>query len=54
MFLALVVISIWFFSRWTLLLLATLYVAHGLVGKLWGLLRWRKRDTKATDEPALS
>ncbi|HYM00741.1 MAG TPA: phosphatidylcholine/phosphatidylserine synthase [Blastocatellia bacterium] len=51
--LALLVVSIWLFSRWTLLMLATVYVAHGIVGKLWSMMRWRKKDITESDEPRL-
>ena len=37
--LALVGLLIWFYSRWTLLIVSTVYVAHGVVGKLWSLVR---------------
>ncbi|MCI0487208.1 MAG: CDP-diacylglycerol--serine O-phosphatidyltransferase [Blastocatellia bacterium] len=40
--LALVVLLIWFYSQWSLLIIVTTYVAHGLVGKLWSLVKWRR------------
>jgi CDP-diacylglycerol--serine O-phosphatidyltransferase len=41
--LTLVVVGIWFYSRWSLLILAVIYVSHGVVGKAWSLLKaWRK------------
>jgi len=40
--LALVGLLIWFYSRWTLLIVSTIYVAHGIVGKLWSLVRTRR------------
>ncbi|MEN3332828.1 MAG: CDP-diacylglycerol---serine O-phosphatidyltransferase [Blastocatellia bacterium] len=40
--LALVGLLIWFYSRWMLLIVATIYVAHGVVGKLWSLIRMRR------------
>ena len=40
--LAIVVLAIWFYSRWTLLIISSLYVAHGIVGKLWAMLRPRR------------
>jgi CDP-diacylglycerol---serine O-phosphatidyltransferase len=40
--LALVGLLVWFYSRWMLLLVSTLYVAHGIVGKLWSLVRTRR------------
>jgi hypothetical protein len=39
----LVVAGIWFYSQWVLLILASIYVSHGLILKLLGLLnRFRK------------
>jgi phosphatidylserine synthase len=46
--LALVVTLIWFYSRWVLLIIATAYASHGVVAKLWSLLRPRR----ARGEPA--
>jgi CDP-diacylglycerol--serine O-phosphatidyltransferase len=40
--LALVGLLIWFYSRWVLLLVSTVYVAHGVIGKLWSLIRVRR------------
>jgi CDP-diacylglycerol--serine O-phosphatidyltransferase len=40
--LALVGLLIWFYSQWTLLIVSAVYVAHGIVGKLWSLLRVRR------------
>jgi CDP-diacylglycerol--serine O-phosphatidyltransferase len=40
--LALVGLAIWFYSQWTLLVLSTLYVSHGIVGKLWSLIKPRR------------
>jgi phosphatidylserine synthase len=42
-FLAAIVASIWFYSRWVLLILAVIYVAHGIVSKIWSLLRRLRR-----------
>lgn len=39
---ALVVLAIWFQSRWTLLIISTLYVSHGVIGKLWSLVKPRR------------
>jgi CDP-diacylglycerol--serine O-phosphatidyltransferase len=44
--LALVVILIWFYSRWFLLIIATIYASHGLIGKLWSLLKPRRADRR--------
>ncbi|MFP5262776.1 MAG: CDP-diacylglycerol--serine O-phosphatidyltransferase [Blastocatellia bacterium] len=40
--LALIGLAIWFYSQWTLLILSTLYVSHGIVGKLWSLAKPRR------------
>lgn len=40
--LAVFVLAIWFYSEWSLLILATLYSSHGVVGKLWSLVRPRR------------
>lgn len=40
--LALFVTLIWFYSRWVLLILATLYASHGVIAKVWSLLRPRR------------
>ena len=40
--LALIGLAIWFYSQWTLLVLSTLYVSHGIVGKLWSLVKPRR------------
>jgi len=40
--LALVVILIWFYSQWVLLIISTVYVSHGVVAKLWSLLKPRR------------
>ena len=39
---ALVVLAIWFQSRWALLIISTIYVAHGIIGKLWSLFKPRR------------
>jgi len=50
---------IWFYSRWVLLILATVYASHGVIAKLWSLLRPRRApaerggvelDTKPSSE----
>jgi CDP-diacylglycerol--serine O-phosphatidyltransferase len=40
--LALVVTMIWFYSRWFLLLISIAYVSHGLLAKLWSLVKPRR------------
>ena len=55
--LALFVTLVWFYSRWVLLILATVYAAHGVIAKVWSLLRPRRAprgdvelDTKPSSE----
>lgn len=40
--LAMVVILIWFYSQWALLIISTVYVSHGVLAKLWSLLKPRR------------
>src|SRR5262245_20206017 len=47
--LAMVVILIWFYSRWVLLAISTVYVSHGLVAKLWSLLKPRRGGAEHPD-----
>jgi CDP-diacylglycerol--serine O-phosphatidyltransferase len=42
---AALLVSILFYSRWMLLLLAIVYVAHGPVLKIWGLFNRLRRDS---------
>jgi CDP-diacylglycerol--serine O-phosphatidyltransferase len=55
--LTLLVVAIWFYSRWSLLILSSVYVLHGVVGKAWSLMRaWRRgggsdRARLELDEP---
>jgi len=39
--LALVVMAIWFYSTWSLLIMATIYASHGVVARLWSMIRPR-------------
>jgi CDP-diacylglycerol--serine O-phosphatidyltransferase len=47
--LALFVTLIWFYSRWVLLILATVYASHGVIAKLWSLLRPRRAPAERSD-----
>ncbi|MEK6323195.1 MAG: CDP-diacylglycerol--serine O-phosphatidyltransferase [Acidobacteriota bacterium] len=47
--LALFVTLIWFYSRWVLLILATVYASHGVVAKLWSLLRPRRAPAERAE-----
>jgi CDP-diacylglycerol--serine O-phosphatidyltransferase len=46
---ALIGLAIWFYSQWTLLILSTLYVSHGIVGKLWSLIKPRRTIAPASE-----
>jgi CDP-diacylglycerol---serine O-phosphatidyltransferase len=55
--LALVVMLIWFNSQWFLLIISTVYVSHGVLAKLWSLVKPRRAgdvhaeiDTKPSPE----
>lgn len=47
--LALIVLSIWFYSRWTVLILATAYASHGIIGKLWAMIKPRRAAPDRAD-----
>ena len=40
--LAIIVLSIWFYSRWAMLILATAYASHGIIAKLWSMIKPRR------------
>ena len=44
--LALVVTLIWFYSRWVLLIVATIYASHGVLLKLWSFVKPRRSETE--------
>jgi CDP-diacylglycerol--serine O-phosphatidyltransferase len=46
--LALVVMAIWFYSTWTLLVMATIYASHGVVARLWSMVRPRHASADHT------
>lgn len=50
--LAFLVLAIWFYSRWTLLILAITYTTHGPLSKLWGAIKHRKHGAPA-EQPRL-
>jgi CDP-diacylglycerol--serine O-phosphatidyltransferase len=47
--LALFVTLIWFYSRYVLLILATVYASHGVIAKIWSLLRPRRAPAERGD-----
>jgi CDP-diacylglycerol--serine O-phosphatidyltransferase len=51
--LSLFLAGVWFYSQWVLLMIASAYVAHGPVLKLWGILG-RFRPQSATAEESAS
>jgi len=51
---SLLVAGIWFYSQWVLLLVATAYVAHGPLLKVWGLLnRFRPQSSRPEEAPSV-
>jgi CDP-diacylglycerol--serine O-phosphatidyltransferase len=47
---SLLVAGIWFYSQWVLLVIASAYVAHGPLLKVWGLLgRFRPQSPKSEE-----
>lgn len=40
--LALAVLAIWFYSHWIMLIFATAYASHGVLAKLWAMVKPRK------------
>jgi CDP-diacylglycerol--serine O-phosphatidyltransferase len=40
--LALVVVGIWFYSQWLMLIFATAYASHGVLAKLWSMVKPRR------------
>ena len=50
------VLAIWFYSRWSLLVLSVGYVTHGLAGKLWSIIKRKPLRHSAEDstEPDLA
>ncbi len=52
--LSLIVASIWFYSQWSLLIIASAYVIHGPLLKLWGLINRLRRPVTKSDETTAS
>ena len=52
--LSLLVAGIWFYSQWVLLLVASAYVSHGPLMKVWGLLnRFRPQSSRSEESPSI-
>lgn len=51
--LALLLLLIWFQSQWTLLIMATIYVSHGLVAKVWSALKPRRPEISESAERSM-
>jgi CDP-diacylglycerol--serine O-phosphatidyltransferase len=43
---ALMVMLVWFYSQWTLLVMATFYSSHGVVMKLWSMIKPRRAESE--------
>src|SRR5215467_991188 len=52
--LSLLVAGVWFYSQWVLLILASIYVSHGLLMKIWGALNRFRRPSSRTEDSANS
>jgi CDP-diacylglycerol---serine O-phosphatidyltransferase len=52
--LSLIVAGILFYSHWVLLLLASIYVSHGPLLKIWGLIQRLRRPVAKVEEAATS
>jgi CDP-diacylglycerol--serine O-phosphatidyltransferase len=50
--LSLLVAGIWFYSQWSLLIIASAYVSHGPLLKIWGLLGRFRPQTSGAEESA--
>ncbi len=46
---ALMVMLIWFYSQWTLLVMAVFYSSHGVVLKLWSMIRPRRAEAERAE-----
>lgn len=51
--LALLLLLIWFQSQWTLLVMAAIYVSHGLFNRLWSALKPRRTEPNGSAEATL-
>src|SRR5215813_12090713 len=52
--LSLLVAGIWFYSQWVLLLVASAYVSHGPLMKVWGLLnRFRPHSSRSEESASI-
>jgi len=52
--LSVLVAGIWFYSQWVLLVIASAYVSHGPLMKVWGLLNRFRPQTSRAEESASS
>jgi CDP-diacylglycerol---serine O-phosphatidyltransferase len=52
--LSVLVAGIWFYSQWVLLVIASAYVSHGPLMKVWGLLNRFRPQKSRTEESASS
>jgi len=52
--LSLMVAGIWFYSQWALLFIATVYVSHGPLLKLWGLINRLRRPLPNVEDASPS
>jgi CDP-diacylglycerol--serine O-phosphatidyltransferase len=52
--LSLLVAGVWFYSQWVLLILASIYVSHGPLMKVWGAFKSFRRPASRTEDSANS
>jgi CDP-diacylglycerol--serine O-phosphatidyltransferase len=50
MTIALLVTAIWFESQWSLLIISWAYALHGVIGKLWSMIKPRREESEAEPE----
>lgn len=48
-FIAVIVLAIWLYSQWSLLIIAGVYALHGVVAKLWSMVKPRRRPADGSE-----
>jgi hypothetical protein len=47
--LAIIVVGIWLYSQWIMLFFATAYASHGVLAKLWSMIKPRRGAAEHTE-----
>jgi hypothetical protein len=47
--LAIIVVGIWLYSQWIMLFFATAYASHGVLAKLWSMIKPRRGAGEHTE-----